>query len=82
MIDKALAWFRPFQALTGIDRAGTITEQALQSLPVRGLDANCGIERKASAMAPLAASAPKTPTGFEIADWWQHLGDPLLTPLD
>ena len=30
-----------------------------------------------------AASAPKTPTGFEIADWWQHhLGDPLLTRLD
>ena len=29
-----------------------------------------------------AASAPKTPTGFEIAARWQHLGDPLLTRLN
>jgi hypothetical protein len=29
-----------------------------------------------------AASAPKTPSGFEITDWWQRLGDPLLTRLD
>jgi hypothetical protein len=72
-------------AFAGEDRTGTIAEQSLEPLSIAGLDVDCGVEREAAPVRPLAhlghglgrepSTGPLDPLSFERVLYYS--GHPL-----